>query len=97
MKPEKTAWSDKLHEESKVAGNRFDKMKGADLDRAYIDKQVEMHQHVLDKLDTVLIPQAKNDDLKTLLQNTRSAVADHLQHAQAIQKTVNGQTTTSNQ
>jgi putative membrane protein len=95
MHGEKTAWSDKMHEEAKADGNRMDKMKGKDLDRAYVDKQVEMHQHVLDKLDNVLIPQAKNDDLKALLQNTRTAVSTHLDHAKALQATVNGMTTPS--
>jgi putative membrane protein len=95
MTPEKTPISDKIHRESELAGARFDKMKGADLDRAYVDKQVELHQHVLDKLDNELIPQAKNDDLKALLQNTRASVAEHLDHAKTIQKTVNGQSTTN--
>jgi putative membrane protein len=97
MHSEKTSMSDKIHKNAEMSEARLDKMKGADLDRAYIDKQVEMHQHVLDKLDNDLIPQAKNDDLKTLLQNTRVTVAEHLAHAEQVQKAVNGGTTISNQ
>jgi putative membrane protein len=93
MMPEKTAWTDKMHAENLATAAKMDKLHGADLDRAYVEKQVDMHQHVLDKLDTYLIPQAKNDDLKALLTNTRAAVAQHLQEAKTLQASVNGQTT----
>ena len=95
MTPEKSPWSDKMHQEGKAEGNRMDKMKGADLDRAYADKQVEMHRHVLEKLDNVFIPQAKNDELKSWLQTTRTTVASHLEHAETMAKSANGQTSTN--
>ncbi len=87
--PEKTKISDHIHDDSDKTAKRFEGMKGADLDRAYVDKQVEAHQKVLNKLDQELIPQAKNKDLKTLLENTRETVAEHLNHAKEVQKTVN--------
>jgi len=66
-----------------LAGKR-----GADFDRAYIDREVQYHQAVLDALDKTLIPGAQNTELKALLQEVRPNVAAHLQMAQQIQGTL---------
>jgi putative membrane protein len=58
---------------------------GASFDKAYIDAQVDEHQKVLDALDSKLIPQAQNTDLKSLLAKVRAKVAGHLKMAQDIQ------------
>src|SRR5258706_8785114 len=39
-------------------------LKGAAFDKAYVDHEVEYHQAVLDAIDKVLIPSAKNAELK---------------------------------
>ena len=57
---------------------------GADLDRAYMDAQIQMHTQTLDMLDRVLIPNATDPALRSLLQNARPTVAAHLQDAQRI-------------
>ena len=58
---------------------------GADFDRAYIDHEVDMHEKILRTLDEKLIPSADNAELKTLLQQTRGVVNQHLQRAREIQ------------
>jgi putative membrane protein len=63
--------------------------KGDDLDRAYAESQVTMHNTVLASLDNTLIPSAQNADLKAMLQKTRGDVAMHLEHAKALQESVN--------
>jgi putative membrane protein len=60
-------------------------MKGADFDKAYIDHEVTYHQAVLDAVDTTLIPNAKNAELKETLVKTRPAYVAHLEHAKHIQ------------
>ena len=55
-------------------------------DKAYIDNEVGYHQAVIAAVETVLIPQATNDELKALLQNVVPALRAHLQHAQMVQK-----------
>jgi putative membrane protein len=60
-------------------------MKGADFDKAYIDHEVTYHQAVLDAVDTTLIPNAKNAELKETLVKTRPAFVAHLEHAKHIQ------------
>jgi putative membrane protein len=46
---------------------------------------VAYHQAVLDAIDQTLIPGAQNAELKALLEQTRPAVAAHLEHARRLQ------------
>jgi putative membrane protein len=48
-------------------------LSGAAFDKAYIDNEVTYHQQVLDALDKTLIPNAKNAELKALLEKVRPA------------------------
>ena len=59
--------------------------KGSDFDRAYVDHEVAYHQAVLDAIDKTLVPNAKNAELKALLEKSRPAFADHLEHAKHLQ------------
>ena len=59
--------------------------KGGDFDRAYVDHEVAYHQAVIDALDKTLIPNAKNAELKGLLEKSRPAFVAHLEHAKMIQ------------
>lgn len=63
---------------------------GAAFDKAYIDNEVTYHQAVLDAIDQTLIPSAQNAELKALLEQTRPAVAAHLDHAKQIQAALAG-------
>jgi putative membrane protein len=63
-------------------------MSGAAFDKAYIDHEVTYHQQVLDAIDHTLVPGATNADLKKLLQDTRPAVAHHLDMARQIQSSM---------
>ena len=60
-------------------------LKGAAFDKAYVDHEVAYHQQVLDAVDKVLIPNAKNDELKELLVKVRPAFVAHLDHAKMVQ------------
>lgn len=60
-------------------------LKGKAFDKAYVDREVAYHQQVIDALDTVLIPNAQNAELKTLLVKVRPAFVEHLNHAKHLQ------------
>ena len=64
------------------------KLKGAAFDKAYVDHEVAYHQQVLDAVDKVLIPNAKNAELKALLVKVRPAFVAHLEHAKHLQSTL---------
>jgi putative membrane protein len=60
-------------------------LKGAAFDKAYVDHEVAYHQAVLDAIDKVLIPNAKNAELKDLIVKVRPAFVAHLDHAKMVQ------------
>lgn len=60
-------------------------LNGAALDKAYVDHEVAYHEQVLQALDSVLIPNARNSELKALLLNVRPAFVAHLEHARHLQ------------
>lgn len=61
---------------------------GASFDRAYIDHEIDDHEHVIDALDKKLIPAADNADLRTLLTQARADVQSHLDQARTIKNTL---------
>lgn len=68
---------------------KLKKLKGSEFDKEYVDHEVAYHEAVLDAIDKVLIPNAKNAELKALLEKTRPAFEAHLQHAKHIQADLN--------
>lgn len=60
-------------------------LKGKALDQAYVDHEVTYHEQVIQVLDTVLIPNAQNGELKALLVKVRPAFVAHLEHAKHLQ------------
>lgn len=61
---------------------------GAEFDKAYVDHEVAYHEQVIDALDKVLIPNASNAELKTLLEQVRPAFVAHLEHAKHLQSSL---------
>jgi len=83
--PEESATSKALKEGGAANIAKLKGMKGATFDKAYVDNEVTYHQTVLDAIDKTLIPNAKNAELKGLLEQVRPAIDAHLQHAKQMQ------------
>ena len=64
-------------------------MHGAEFDKAYVDNEVSYHEAVIGVLDKTLIPNAKNADLKALLESGKPIFVSHLEHARQLQKSLN--------
>jgi putative membrane protein len=60
-------------------------LSGAEFDKAYIDNEVTYHETVIKALDETLIPNAKNAELKALLESGRPIFESHLNHAKELQ------------
>jgi len=63
-------------------------LKNADkkaFDAAYVKEQIAMHEGALKIIDTQLLPKVENANLKTHIEKTREAVAQHLEHAKSLQ------------
>jgi putative membrane protein len=59
---------------------------GAAFNKAYIGNEVAYHKAVIAAVETVLIPETDNSELKQLLQNVVPALKAHLSHAEMLQK-----------
>lgn len=88
--PSDNAVSASLLSGAAEAKKAIDPLKGAALDRAYMDREVAYHQAVLDALDGLLIPTTENSELKKLLTDVRPAIAAHLEHARRVRNTLGG-------
>jgi putative membrane protein len=61
------------------------KLSGKQFDKHYVDNEVTYHQAVIDAVDKTLLPSAKNEELKALIQKVRPALVQHLEHARQLQ------------
>jgi putative membrane protein len=75
-----------LQKEADAAKSKLDSLTGMAFDRAYMEREVEYHQAVLDAIDNLLVPTTENAELKGLLETVRPAIAAHLERARSIQK-----------
>ena len=85
VKPEDNPTSDALKKGGADNLKNLKGLKGAAFDKAYIDHEVAYHEQVLDAIDKVLIPNAKNAELKDLIVKVRPAFVGHLEHAKKLQ------------
>lgn len=60
-------------------------LNGAAFDTFYIDNEVSYHKTVTDAVEAVLIPSAKNAELKGALEGARPLFLAHLAHARMVQ------------
>jgi putative membrane protein len=63
---------------------------GDDYNKAYVDAMVAGHEAALKMIDTNLLKNAKNSDLKSFMTDTRAAVAHHLDEAKKLQAKMKG-------
>jgi putative membrane protein len=60
---------------------------GHDFDRSYVDDQVGNHNKALELVDRIM-PNVKNADFRTALQEDRSMIETHLRQAEVMQQTL---------
>jgi putative membrane protein len=84
--PKDNAVSQKLKADAAKTQKMLRSKTAGTFDKAYIDNEVGYHQAVIAAVETVLIPQATNAELKGLLQNVVPALRAHLEHAQMVRK-----------
>jgi putative membrane protein len=83
--PEASATSKSLKENGDKMLAKLKGMSGAAFDKAYVDNEVKYHEQVLGAVDKTLIPNAKNAELKSLLESARPIFVSHLDHAKELQ------------
>ena len=88
LKPEESDTSKALKDGGAANIAKLKGLKGSAFDKAYVDHEVTYHQTVLDAIDKTLLPNARNAELKGLLEQVRPAIDAHLQHAKQIQASI---------
>lgn len=73
-----------MRDESATKRDLMRDLEGFVFDSAYATNELSYHRRFLSSLDHEMIPAAKNDDLRTLLNTIRPAVAAHLAHAEQL-------------
>jgi putative membrane protein len=84
--PEANPTSASLSKQADATLKRLSRLKGAAFDRAYVDNEVAYHKSVNGALATTLIPNAKNAELKSLLETGLTLFREHQAHAEQVAK-----------
>ena len=84
VKPEDNATSQGLAKGGADELKTLAALKGAAFDKAYVANEVAYHKTVNGALQTVLIPNAKNAELKSLLQTGLTLFQEHQMHAEHL-------------
>jgi len=82
--PEDNPTSQALSKQAADKLAELDKLDGAAFDKAYIDNEVAYHKAVNAALSSLLIPSAKNADLKALLETGLTLFTEHQKHAEMV-------------
>lgn len=88
LTPTDSSISSELHA---TGQQRLEALKTAtptEVDKAYVDAQVEQHEAVLGLLNDRMIPSATNPELKAALEETRAMVEKHIAEAKKLQAAV---------
>ncbi|HKP34211.1 MAG TPA: DUF4142 domain-containing protein, partial [Sphingomicrobium sp.] len=84
--PEANPTSASLSDSAKATLDRLSKLSGSAYDRAYVENEVAYHKAVNAALESTLIPNAKNGELKALLETGLTLFREHQAHAEQVAK-----------
>ncbi len=82
--PQDNDTSKALEKQADVKRAELEKLSGAAFDKAYADNEVAYHKTVDHALETVLIPDASNAELKDFLKTGLKIFQGHEQHAEQV-------------
>ena len=85
LTPEENATSKGLKDRAVQITAKLNSLDGDSFDKFYIDNEVAYHKQVVDAVQTVLIPNAKNTELKSALVGALALFLKHLEHGRQIQ------------
>jgi putative membrane protein len=86
--PQDNPTSQSLSKDAAAKLKAYASLKGAAFDKAYVTNEVAYHKTVNGALSTVLIPNAKNPELKSLLQTGLKLFQEHQMHAEHLATTL---------
>jgi putative membrane protein len=87
IKPKESALSSELGADAAGATKTLKNAKRSDFDRLFVESQIAAQQKTLRLLEQKLIPNARNQDVKELLEGLRATVQAHLETIRSLQGT----------
>lgn len=87
--PKNNAVSKQLLANAKKTKEMLRSKSDKEFDKAYVDNEVAYHKAVIGAIQTVLIPQSQNKELKQLLETAMPLLNSHLHHAVMLQNELN--------
>jgi putative membrane protein len=88
--PADSETSGSLKTQAEQMTQKLQGLSGKEFEKAYIDNEVAYHQAVINATKTVLVPSARNAELKSALQGAVPLFEGHLAHAQRVQSAIEG-------
>jgi len=88
--PADSPTSDSLKAQAQQTLEKLRGLKGKAFERSYVDNEVSYHEAVINATKTVLIPSARNAELKSALQGAEPLFEGHLAHAERVQSAIEG-------
>jgi putative membrane protein len=82
--PQDNPTSQSLTKAAAAERSKLAKLSGAAFDREYVNQEVAYHKTVNGALETTLIPNAKNGELKSLLETGLTLFREHQAHAEQV-------------
>jgi putative membrane protein len=82
--PEDNPTSQSLTKATEETLRKFQSLDGPAFDRAYVQNEVAFHSTVNGALESTLIPSAKNEQLKSLLETGLTLFREHQMHAEHL-------------
>jgi putative membrane protein len=82
--PQDNPTSQAFSEDAAAKLGSYSKLSGKAFDKAYVDNEAAYHKTVNGALSTVLIPDAQNAELKSLLQTGLKLFSEHQTHAEHL-------------
>ena len=89
VEPKDNAVSKKLLADAEKTKKSLQSKSGEAFNTAYVHNEIAYHKAVIDAVESLLIPETENAELKSLLQNVVPALKAHLAHAEMLQKNRN--------
>lgn len=82
--PEDNPTSDSLSKAADSTRHQLAGLSGSAFDKAYVENEVAFHKAVNGALHSLLIPSAKNSELKSLLETGLTLFREHQMHAEHL-------------
>jgi putative membrane protein len=81
---------DKSLQDQAAVIRRLSALKGAEFDRAFLQREIQFHRDVIAAINTTLLPAIKNEELKALVVKVAPAFDAHLQMAENLSQQLAG-------